>query len=194
MTITITKKNIRRTGIPATKNGLPIAGPETATDGVPTKERMRIAGEENISVGGDERTGKRYVFRDSPLDRALGKKLITGAQHSALQKYRHHWYHAGQCPNIGSVDLNRVFASDGGSVAGMPVSEAQVFHRQRWREAMTEIGLRASTVVTRFACEDKNLEECGAAIGWGNKAQAISAATEIVKSASDRLSRLWGIG
>ena len=194
MNLTVTKKNIRRTGIPSTKNGRPLDQAERVAGAFPTPERIRVAGEANIAIGGDDRSGKRYVMRDSPLDRALSKRIISGAQHSALSKYRHHWYHGGQAPHVGSIDLNRVFSSEGGNVAGMPASEAQYFHRERWREAREKIGERSYKVVTMVACSEINLEECGTAIGWNNKAQAISAATEIVREAADRMATLWSIG
>ena len=58
----------------------------------------------------------------------------------ALQKYRHHWYHAGQASPIGSSDFNRIFSSEPGTRNGMPMSESQVFHGQRWREARKALG------------------------------------------------------
>jgi hypothetical protein len=184
----VSKRNIRRTGIPATVRGQP----NPAISG-PTLERLSSAGD-NFTIGGDERTGRRYVMQDNPLDRAFRKGVISGAQHSALTKYRHHWYHAGQSPHVGSVDLDRIFSAEGGNVAGMPVSERQVFHRQRWREGRIEIGDRISIVVDKLVCEERSLEDCGYQLGWRSKPQAIAAATEMLQQAGYRLAKLWGIG
>jgi hypothetical protein len=190
----MTTRNIRRTGTPATIKGKPNpAYPSIEIHGSPTPERLRMAGND-FALGGEDRGIKTYTMRDSPLDRAHKKGIISGAEHSALQKYRHHWYHAGQAPTIGSLDLDRIFSGGEGGPAGMPKSEGQVFHRQRWREAQACLGMRSSAVVDRFVCQEENLELCGQAIGWANKPQAIAGAAELVKDAGYRLARLWGIG
>ena len=92
---------------------------------LPTTERLRRAGRD-IERGD---TGQ-ITMRDSPLERALARSVITQEQYLAGQKYRHNWYHAGLSDCLGSVDLTRVFApvaggfhhdgEDGG--AGFPSS------------------------------------------------------------------------
>lgn len=180
-------KNIRRQGIPASKGGVP--NPEYG----PTVQRLAMA-QGNVSIGDDKQGGKTYTMRDCPLDRAHKKGIISGAEHSALQKYRHHWYHAGQAPTISSLDLDRIFSGGDGGPAGMPKSEGQVFHRQCWRAAQACLGLRSTAVVDRFVCREENLEVCGMMIGWNSKPQAIAGAAELVKDAGYRLAKLWGIG
>lgn len=180
-------KNIRRTGTPATIKGQP--NPEYG----PTVERL-LKAQGSYSVGDDKQGGKTYTLRDSPLDRAHKKGIISGAEHSALQKYRHHWYHAGQAPTISSLDLDRIFSGGDGGPAGMPKSEGQVFHRERWRAGQKEIGARSVPIVERFVCQEENLMECGHALGWNSKPQAIAGASEIIRDAGYRLSKLWGIG
>lgn len=167
--------------------------PAIEIHGSPTAERLKAAGEDFV-LGGEDRGVRTFAMRDTPLDRALKKKIITGAVHSALQKYRHHWYHAGQAPVISSLDLDRIFAGGDGGPAGMPKSEGQVFHRQRWREAQTALGMRSSVVVDKFVCDELTLEVCGQALGWNSKPQAIAGATEILRDAGYRLAKLWGIG
>lgn len=198
-------KNFRRVGIPATIKGKPnpaypsqnaargLNQQGESPDGRPTVSRLARAGE-NYAIGGDDRTGKRYVMQDAPLDRALRKRIISGAEHSALQKYRHHWYHAGQAPHVGSIDLNRVFSSEGGNVAGMPTSERQVFHRQRWREAQAALGHRPLIVVDNVVCHENSLEVSGYAVGYGAQASAIRGAGRMLSEAGHVLARLWGIG
>lgn len=189
--IGVAKKNFRRAGILATIKGN--ANPAHAAVIGPTMERLAKA-EGHFTVGDDKQGIRKHHMRDNPLDRALKKGLLSGAEHSALQKYRHHWFHAGQAPHIGSVDLNRIFSAEPGSVAGMPKTESQVFHRQRWREAQHLLGLRASAVVDMFACQEQTLEHCGQSLGWASKPQSIAGASEIVKDAGYRLAKLWGIG
>lgn len=185
-------RNIRRVGVPATIKGEP--NPDYARSIGPTAERLKAAGDDFVK-GGEERGGNpTYAMRDTPLDRAHKKKIISGAEHSALQKYRHHWFHAGQAPTIGSIDLNRIFAGGDSGPAGMPRSEGQVFHRQRWREAQSCLGLRSAAVVDRFVCSEENLEQCGQMLGWTSKPQAIAGASEIIRDAGYRLAKLWGIG
>jgi len=190
----MTAKNIRRQGIAASKHGKPNPSyPSIEIHGSPTAERLRMAGPDFV-LGGEDRGIKTYTMRDSPLDRAHKKGIISGAEHSALQKYRHHWYHAGQAPTISSLDLDRIFSGGEGGPAGMPKSEGQVFHRQCWRQAQACLGLRSSAIVDRFVCREENLEVCGNLIGWTNKPQAIAGAAELVKDAGYRLAKLWGIG
>ena len=187
-------RNPRKIGIPATVKGKPNpAYPSIEIHGSPTPERLRMAGG-NFALGGEDRGIKTYTMRDSPLDRAHKKGIISGAEHSALQKYRHHWYHAGQASTIGSIDLDRVFSAEPSKRAGMPMSEGQVYHGQKWREAQQCLGMRSSAIVDRFVCQEENLELCGNLIGWTNKPQAIAGAAELVKDAGYRLAKLWGIG
>jgi len=52
----------------------------------PTAERLRRA------AGHFERGDSGQItMRDSPLERALARRVITQEQYSAGQKYRHHW-------------------------------------------------------------------------------------------------------
>jgi hypothetical protein len=155
----------------------------------PTPERVRHAGAD--FARGD--TGQ-ITMRDSPLERAFARNVVTPEQYAAGQKYRHHWYHAGLCDPLGSIDLNRIFASDLGSFSGMARTENQVFHRQRYREAAEAIGKIGSHVLEWAVCREIGLEQIGYALGWGSRAQAYAAAAERMKNALDELCRLWGIG
>src|SRR5262245_7723083 len=93
-----------------------------------------------------------------------------------------------------TVELNRIFASDLTNFSGMAKTEAQVFHRQRYREAVQHIGMIGAAVVEQVACQEISLEQAGYKLGWGSKPQAIAAATERMKAALDRLVELWGVG
>jgi hypothetical protein len=155
----------------------------------PSAERLRHAGTD--FARGD--TGQ-ITMRDSPLERALARNVVTPEQYAAGQKYRHHWYHAGLCDPLGSIDLNRIFASDLGSFSGMARTENQVFHRQRYREAAAAIGKIGSHVLEWSVCREIALEQVGYTLGWGSRAQAYAAAAERMKNALDELCKLWGIG
>ena len=61
----------------------------------PTPERVRLA-QGFVERGnlGRGRTGV-VTLRDSPIERALARSVISQAQYTAAVKYRHHWYRAG---------------------------------------------------------------------------------------------------
>ena len=137
----MTKQNIRRTGIRASRNGIP--NPEYP-HGAPTQERIAKAG--NFFVVGDDQQGTRiYHFRDTPLNRLYSRmgtadkseasKRQLSIEQLALQKYRNHWYYAGLEASLSSVDPGRTYASDPSNFSGMAKSERQVAHRQVCRNA-----------------------------------------------------------
>ncbi len=155
----------------------------------PTPERLRRAGTD--FERGD--TGQ-ITMRDSPLERAFSRNIITQEQYSAGQKYRHHWYHAGLSDQLGSADLSRIFAIDLGNFSGMAKSEVQLFHRQRYREATQAIGKIGSHVLDWAVCREIALEQVGYTLGWSSRAQAYAAAVERMKTALEAACKLWGIG
>jgi len=165
------------------------ARPPVEHRALPTPERVRRAGKD--FERGD--TGQ-ITMRDSPLERAFARKVVTQEQYAAGQKYRHHWYHAGLADSLVSVDLNRVFATDLGGFSGMAKSEQQVFHRQRYREATQAAGKIGSHVLDWAVCREVVLEQVGYSLGWSSRAQAYAAAVERLKAALDELCKLWGIG
>lgn len=155
----------------------------------PTAERMRRAGAD--FERGD--TGQ-ITMCDSPLERALARNVITQEQYSAAQKYRHHWYHAGLADPLRSVDLDRIFAPDLGGYSGMAKTESQLFHRQRYREAVQAIGNLGSHVLDWAVCRETPFEQVGYTLGWSSRPQAYAAAAERAKTALDELCKLWRIG
>jgi hypothetical protein len=175
-------------GMSRERNGRRRRGEDDRPRARPTPERIRRA-------GGDIERGDtgQVTMRDNPLERAKARDVITPAQHSAAQKYRHHWYHAGLADQVASADLNRVFAPDLGAFSGMAKSEPQAFHRQRYREAVQAIGKIGSHVLDWAVCRDIALEQIGYSLGWSGRAQAYAAAVERMKTALDELCRLWGI-
>src|SRR5262245_3716261 len=155
----------------------------------PTPERLRRA-------AGDFERGDsgQLTMRDSPLERAFARGVITQEQYAAAQKYRHHWYHAGLSGRLGSLDPARVPADDLFKLAPMTPSERQVFHRQQYRDAVQAVGKLGSHVLDWTVCREVALDRVGEALGWTTRAQAYAAAAERLKMALDQLCRLWGIG
>jgi hypothetical protein len=123
-----------------------IQPPSTDDTRGPTPERVRLA-QGFVERGnlGRGRTGV-VTLRDSPIERARARNVISQAQYTAALKYRHHWYRAGLASSLSSVELNRIFATDMTSFSGMARTEAQVFHRQRYREAVQHIGMVGASV------------------------------------------------
>lgn len=159
----------------------------------PNQYRLRHAAGA-FEVGDDQQGGRVYTMVDTPLARAHARRVISDMQYRALSKFKHHWTCAGLEPSFGSSDLDRVFGSDVTGYSGMARTEAQVFHRQRYREAVTVIGLIASRVVEAVACEERKLEDAGSAIlGWKHPLQARAAAVEKLRDAGERLAREWGL-
>jgi hypothetical protein len=154
----------------------------------PTPERLRHA-------GGDFERGEsgQITMRDSPLERALARKVITAEQYTAGQKFRHHWFHAGLSGHLRSIELDRIFAVDLGSFSGMAKTEVETFHRQRYREAVQAIGKIGSHVLEASVCRELPLDRIGYSLGWSSRPQAYAAAAERMKLALDQLCKLWDI-
>jgi hypothetical protein len=159
----------------------------------PTPERL-LKTDGFFVIGDDKQGAKIFTIRDTPLDRMFNRDAIGGSEYAALQKYKHHWHHAGLEASIGSLDLDRVFSSDPGSMSGMAKTERQAHHRKQYREARELLGHRSGVVVDNVVCAEQALDVAGYAVGWTNKPQAIAAATETLRDAGYRLARLWGIG
>ena len=156
---------------------------------LPTKERLRRAGAD--VERGD--TGQ-ITMRDSPLERAFARRVITQEQYSAGQKFRHHWYHGGLSDRLVSPDLSRIFAADAGNFSGMARTDAQVFHRQRYREATQAVGKIGAHILDWTVCREIPLEQVGYTLGWSSRGQAYAAAVERMRTALDDVCELWGIG
>jgi hypothetical protein len=159
----------------------------------PTEERLGKA-DGAFDIGGDNHGVRTYIFSDSPLGRMFKGKRIDPIEFTALQRYKHHWYHGGLLSAMGSVDLNRVFASDPSNMTGMAKSERQAFHRQQYREARALIGHRPGIVVDNVVCAEWPLHVAGHSIGYDSPHRARTAASEILRDAGYRLAKLWGIG
>lgn len=196
-----TMKNIRRTEIPATKRGKPNPDyPQTATG--PTRERLKKS-DNHFAIGDDQRGGRLYQFHDSTIDRLYSRLTKQAASRTAeeqlrseyisLQRYKHHWHHAGLESSIGSVDLNRIFAPDPSSMSGMPKSERQAHHRRLWREARELLGHKPGIVVENIMCAETSLEIAGFSVGYNSRTQARDKAEQVLRKCGRKLAKHWGI-
>lgn len=158
-----------------------------------TPERERQS-QGHSEWGEDERGNKTLrTMRDSPIDRALAKRIINEKQYAVAIKYRHHWYRAGLAPSVASLDLEGVHGADPAGFSGMARSDIQYYHRQRFREAVNHIGPIGALVVNQVVCAELPIEDAGYKLGWGSRPQAYAAAVERMKGALDDLVKLWGV-
>lgn len=175
---------------------------ERRSDG-PTLERLAKA-HNHFHIGDDKQGGRIYQFHDSTIDRLYSR--LTKQAHSrtseeqlrteyiSLQRYKHHWHHAGLESALGSVDLNRIFAPDPGSMSGMAKSERQAHHRKQWREARELLGHKPGIVVDNIMCAETSIEVAGWAIGYNSRTNARDNAERILRESGRKLAKLWGIG
>jgi hypothetical protein len=154
----------------------------------PTPERLKKAGED-LEIGQAYNRAEMRV-RDTPIERALLRHIITQHQYDAGIKYYNHWYRAGMAGTIGSSDLTRVF---GDGFRNLDPSEARMFHRQRYIQAVLVMGKVGTGIVDRSLSTGDTLESIGYSLGWKNASQARAGATERLRMALDALCRLWGI-
>lgn len=163
----------------------------------PTRERIdKIWGA--IEVGD---TGTLTV-RQSPIERGVRRGRFTEQQGRAANKLYMHWYRGGLAGSLGSADLGRIFAGDG-QFSGMPKTEQEMFHRQRFRSAIRCVddkmraaghkGEDAVKVLYSVVCEDIPLEQAGARIGYLERQRAIVHATVLVKCGLNILIGEWGL-
>lgn len=189
-TAAMTRNVLRRQGIKAIN-----------PDG-PTAQRLAAA-QGHVSIGDDKQGTRIYHFHDSPLDR-LYSRLIRQAgrydedhlrkEYAALQKYKTHWHFAGLESALGSADLNRIFASDPGSMSGMAKTERQAHHRQQYRSARDDLGHKPGIVVDNVACAETSLEIAGWSIGYNSRTSARDNAERILRESGRKLAKFWGIG
>lgn len=164
----------------------------------PTPERILKTGG-HYEVGDDKQGAQIITINDDQLHRLYANGSLNNSEYTALQKYRHHWYHSGQQPSLGSVDLNRIFAPDPFSMGGMAKSESQAHHRQVCRDANDELERKfgnadARIVIENVVCLDLPLQEGGLILGYQSPFRARERARGLLSGAARHLARHWGIG
>lgn len=135
-------------------------------------------------------------LRPSPINLAVADGRLTREQGIAAEKFYVHWYRAGLAENFGSADLNRVFGGEGGG-AGMARTEAQAFHRQRFRSALAMVsdgaGALSAWVLERIVCHEDGFVETGSAFGHKRRENASKIALQFLRSALNILCKEWGV-
>lgn len=182
----------------------PVKRQSSSKDGIPTPERLALA-DDFYEVGDDRKGGKIYTFLDSSLAR-IYSRLVKSAkknhqeidqlriEYAALTWYHAVWDSAGRNVGFGSMDLNGIHSADPSKRTGMPMADRQIDASNQLRVAQKLLGHRPGIVVDNVVCADWSLEVAGKALGWPSKAQAISAAQEILRDAGARLAAHRGIG
>ena len=154
------------------------------------RRRSECAGPARTSSGA---TPARSRCRDSPLERALARNVITQEQYAAGQKYRHHWY-----PPASTTRSDR--STSPGSSA--PTSAPFPAWRRR-KPALPSAKISGSGAShrqdrlarARLGGVPGNRARAGRLLaGLDQPATGYAAAAERMKIALDELCRLWGIG
>jgi len=197
-----TMKNIRRVGVPATKRGKPNPDYLRSVFDGPTAQRIAKA-QGSFTIGDDKQGTRIYHFHDATIDRLYsrlarqakgrGEEETVRVEYIALQRYKHHWYHSGLEWSVGSVDLNRVFASDPSSMSGMPKTERQAHHRRQYREARELLGWKPHIIVENVLCAETSLEAAGWSVGYNSRTQARDKAEQVLRESGRKLAKHWGI-
>jgi hypothetical protein len=135
-------------------------------------------------------------LRPSPINVAVADGRLTREHGIAAEKFYVHWYRAGLSENFGSADLNRVFGGEGGG-AGMARTEAQAFHRQRYRAAVKSVTEGAGAInawaIEQVICHERGFVEIGGVFGHKNRNSAGRVALQFVIPGLNILCREWGV-
>jgi hypothetical protein len=135
-------------------------------------------------------------LRPSPINMAVADGRLSREHGIAAEKFYVHWYRAGLSESFGSADLNRVFGGEGGG-AGMARTEAQAFHRQRYRAAVKAVNDGAGTLnawaLEHIVCHERGFVETGQLFGHRKRESASNISLMLLKSALNILCREWGV-
>lgn len=135
----------------------------------------------------------RVVFDQWPLKRLYVRGVLSKLQFNAGHRYYAHWYGAGLV-KIGSVSFETVSSSrEPGS--GMPATERQAYHRQRYRQGETALGPILSAYVNAIVLQEQEPEVVGKRItGRAAPSQARAVAIEMLKGGLDVLAKEYALG
>jgi hypothetical protein len=164
---------------------------ETPVDNAgPTAERIQKAGE-FYSISGRAKSNRKITMLDDALGRSLVRLKISGAEYSALRKYALHWLAGGLQGPLGSVDLNRIFAFDPGSMTGLAKTEKQFDHRQLYHAAREAIGTRPAWIADQIACFDCQIPMVAAGLGYRSPSRGRQKVYDLLSEAGHRLGIFW---
>lgn len=178
------------------------------------KNRSKLPKLDNFPTNGDdvrgatpERLGKAQGFvdivtprnaptittmRDSPIERAFARRVITQAQYDAAVKFRLHWYRGGMAGSLSSIDMDRVFASVGSRDHAAHTTDS-IHHRNQYWQAIQQMGQLEAMVIQLIVCKEVSFYEIGNKFGWASKPRGIEAVEKMVRDSLQTLAGLWGI-
>jgi len=156
----------------------------------PTDYRIAQADSDFDLVG---RGRQKYTFLDDALGRAWKRRNISAEEYSALKKYALHWLAGGLQGHLGSVDLNRIFSFDPGSMTGLTKTEAQADHRALYWAARADLGEKSwcAFVADQVALYDNSVSTIGVMLGYRSPSRGREKAVEFLKDAGYRLGKFW---
>ncbi|MBA2690056.1 MAG: hypothetical protein H0U63_04570 [Burkholderiales bacterium] len=189
--ITMSKRSIRRTGVPATKRGK--LNPEylRVVDG-PTAERLAKAAD-GFEVGDDGHGTRVYTMQLRPISAMLKRRQIDGKQFSALDKFHKHWFNAKLGGGVRSVDMNRIYAPDP-FLDYLNASERQWRNRAEYFKALDLLVFQESIIVSNLICsETMTVQQAGHGLGYDSPYRARAAGVEVVRGIADKWIDLWGL-
>jgi hypothetical protein len=146
-----------------------------------------------FEIGGSGRAGKVIRIMDSPLDGMLRREWIGGADYAALDKLRHHWWHANLSGSPRSADLNRAWANSAFGFSHMAKTESEAHHRVQYRKAMALFSHIRGIVVTNALFSELPLHLCIPRIGPASVYRCREAAKRELIGAADQLRKHWGL-
>jgi hypothetical protein len=155
---------------------------------LPTPERIRRAGAD-FELGD---TGQ-ITMRDSPLERARARKLITTSSIPSDRSIVITWYHAGLADQLQSIDVERIFAADRTNFSGDGEDRSPGLSSATISRGDAGRGKIGSHVLDWVVC--RKLRSIRSAIRWAGAAvrKPMPQAVERMKTALDELSKLWGL-
>jgi hypothetical protein len=159
-------------------------------DDGPTCERLAHSGG-FFTQAGTSRSTRRTMMLDDALGRAWMRQKLSDEEYSALKRYALHWLAGGLLGPIHSLDLDRVFAPNPGTMTGLAKTERQQDHRDLYRAARCSIGKRPAFAADHVACYGSSLKELGIMLGYRSAAHARIAAGELLGEAGYRLGQFW---
>lgn len=160
----------------------------------PTPERLAKLQATDIEIGDDAQGNRIYTLQTSPLCRMFKDRRLDGRQFTALSRFHSHWWNAGLSESIRGVDLNRIYAPDPFSSAGMCSTDRQYQNRREYRSAYALLAHQEGILVTNLICsESLNLEQCGNMLGYVSPFRARAAAAKVLCSVAEKFARHWGI-
>jgi hypothetical protein len=155
----------------------------------PTDQRWLHAQGDFTDVG--TRSSRRITMQDDALGRAYRRRKISSEEYWGLRQYAQHWLAGGLQGPMQSVDLNRIYAFDPGTMSGLAKTERQQDHRDAYRAAKCDIGRRPGIVADSIACFDISLRDTGFILGYRSPWHASEETRKILSDAGYRLARFW---